>query len=149
MEQQEENNKLSADSHVPDDNPNLSMEEKKLVAIIRKHISGPLPSAEEFQGYEFAVPGAGDRILTMAEKQSEHRQRREMQELKIISRDSIWGLVFAFIFALVAEIGAIFLIYTGHAVAGTIIGGTGLVAVVGAFIQGRNPRGNVGVTKGT
>ena len=142
MKGQQKGNGLSDNSLEQEKEQGLSLEEKHLVAIMRKQVSGPLPSAEEFQGYEFAVPGAGDRILKMAERQSEHRQRREMQELKIISRDSIWGLVFAFVFSLIAEIGAIVLIYTDHAIAGTVIGGTGLVAVVGAFIQGRNPRGS-------
>lgn len=49
----------------------LSRQQKQeLVAVLRTltvHQSGPLPLASEFRGYEEAVPGAGDRILTMAE----------------------------------------------------------------------------------
>ena len=87
--------------------------------------------------------GAGDRILGMAERQGEHRQKKEMREIEIISRDSLLGMVFAFVFSLVALGGAIFLTYTDHSVAGTIIGGTGLIAVVSAFIQGRNQQTTV------
>ncbi|MDR1100263.1 MAG: DUF2335 domain-containing protein [Treponema sp.] len=35
--------------------------------------SGPLPTSREFQGYEQVLPGAADRILAIAEKESEHR----------------------------------------------------------------------------
>ena len=34
--------------------------------------SGPLPEAQEFNDYEKALPGAGDRILKMAEKEQEN-----------------------------------------------------------------------------
>ena len=104
--------------------------------------SSPLPTANEFHGYEMTTPGAGDRILGMAERQGEHRQKREMRELDIISRDSLLGLIFAFVFAMVALGGAIFLTYTDHPIAGTIIGGTGLVAVVSTFIQGSSHQNN-------
>lgn len=118
-------------------------EEKHLIRIARR-ISGPLPSAEEFQGYEMAVPGAGERILAMAERQSEHRQKREMRELDIISRDSRYGLIFAFVFSISALLGAFVLSYTDHTVSGCILGSTGLVTVVGAFIHGRATYGTGG-----
>lgn len=39
----------------------------------------PLPSAEDFQGYENAVQGAGDRILSIFEKQVNHRIELERE----------------------------------------------------------------------
>ena len=98
---------------------------------------GPLPTADEFEKYENVLPGAASRILTMAENQSNHRQRQEAEEQKAYARDSLLGLVFAFIFAMGALAGAVFLINGDHTITGTIVGGTGLFAVVGAFIQGR------------
>ncbi|MBR5160652.1 MAG: DUF2335 domain-containing protein [Thermoguttaceae bacterium] len=35
--------------------------------------SGPLPSPEDFERYEKTLPGAGERILSMAERQQQHR----------------------------------------------------------------------------
>ena len=34
-----------------------------------RHVSGPIPSAEEFARYEEAYPGSADRILSMAERE--------------------------------------------------------------------------------
>jgi len=38
----------------------------------------PLPSAAEFAAFEAAVPGTGERILTLVEKQFEHRCKQEI-----------------------------------------------------------------------
>jgi uncharacterized membrane protein len=38
----------------------------------------PLPSAAEFAAFEIAVPGTGERILTLVEKQFEHRREQEI-----------------------------------------------------------------------
>ena len=45
------------------------------------HVSGPLPVASEFARYESALPGAGDRILTMAELNQE-------AQIKALDRES-------------------------------------------------------------
>lgn len=47
----------------------------------QKFHQGPLPPQEEFAGYERTLTGAADRILTMAERQSEHRQQIELETL--------------------------------------------------------------------
>ena len=38
---------------------------------------GPIPPAHEMEQYERILPGAADRILAMAESQSDHRQHLE------------------------------------------------------------------------
>ena len=38
---------------------------------------GPLPPSNEFGGYEQALPGAANRILAMAEQESDHRRINE------------------------------------------------------------------------
>jgi len=39
--------------------------------------AGPLPPSNEFGGYEQVMPGAANRILTLAEQESEHRRKNE------------------------------------------------------------------------
>lgn len=110
-------------------------------STIQQHISfrqGPLPSPEEFRKYEEICPGAADRILKMAEEQGVHRRELEKIVVKSDSRDSLWGLIFAFVFAMTAVFYGANLILSDHSVAGTIFGGVGLIAVVNAFIKGRN-----------
>ena len=43
--------------------------------------SGPLPHPEILERYNSAVPGGAERIIAMAEKQSDHRMRLESSAL--------------------------------------------------------------------
>ncbi len=63
----------------------LPNEEKdKFVAAIyayeKKSWSGPLPSPEDFERYEKVLPGSMDRVLTVMEKQADHRMAEETKE---------------------------------------------------------------------
>ena len=59
-------------------------EVKKVVAeVIQGEFSGPIPPPSIIEGYERGLPGSADRIITMAEKQSEHRQRKEIVRINI------------------------------------------------------------------
>jgi uncharacterized membrane protein len=90
--------------------------------------SGPLPTSGEFQGYNQVLPGAADRILTIAEKESEHRHALEKDELKIKGR----GQIFALIIAILAIIGVGLSIYFSAPIASiapTIIAITGLSSI--------------------
>lgn len=64
----------------------LPKEDKdKVVAAIyayeRKSWSGPLPSPEDFEKYEKVMPGSMDRVLTLMERQADHRMDKEAKEL--------------------------------------------------------------------
>src|SRR5258708_6290391 len=55
-------------------------------AIVREvktelHYSGPLPPPEMLVGYNDAFPGCAERIVAMAERQSQHRQDMEKTDL--------------------------------------------------------------------
>nr|DAR22085.1 MAG TPA: putative membrane protein [Caudoviricetes sp.] len=56
-----------------------SEELKSVVAeiMVQQHFSGPIPPPEILSGYEQIHPGFADRIISMAEKQSAHRQGLE------------------------------------------------------------------------
>ena len=45
--------------------------------------SGPLPDAESFRRYENVLPGAADRILTMAEKEQQRHMESQNQFTKL------------------------------------------------------------------
>ena len=77
--------------------------------------------------------------MAMAEIQGEHRREQEKRAQDAYVRDSLLGLIFAFVFAIGALVGSIFLINNDHTVTGSFLGGTALLAVVSAFIQGRRP----------
>ena len=42
--------------------------------------SGPVPPAEEIARYEQVMPGAADRIFTMAEQEQKHRHQEESEQ---------------------------------------------------------------------
>lgn len=44
---------------------------------------GPLPPADEFESYEMTTPGAGDRIISMAEEEQKHRQKMELKAFEL------------------------------------------------------------------
>ena len=56
----------------------MSPEEKRAEAILAaveiSRFSGPLPHPEDLAKYEQVLPGAADRIISMAEQQAAHRQ---------------------------------------------------------------------------
>ena len=106
---EESNNNLPAET---ENTPQSQIQ--TTTAIYHRQVVGPLPAADEFAGYEKVLPGAADRILTMAEKQSQHRQELEKRELEIDARDSLLGTIFAFVFATATMCGSFFLIYNGY-----------------------------------
>lgn len=76
----------------------LPKEDKdKVVAAIyayeRKSWSGPLPSPEDFEKYEKVKPGSMDRVLTLMEKQADHRMEKETKELDAKIRQSKVGQI--------------------------------------------------------
>jgi uncharacterized membrane protein len=129
----------------PVKNPN-SIQSATAVAVQYQEASsysGPLPQPEDLQKYEQACPGAADRIIVMAEKQAAHRQEleRDIQFLnhKIVassSRNSLLGVISAFLLCAMAIGAAVLLALNDKTVAGTIIGAVGLSSLVGTFIYG-------------
>jgi uncharacterized membrane protein len=90
--------------------------------------SGPLPTSGEFKGYEQALPGAADRILAIAEKESEHRHDIERKELKIKNR----GQIFALVISVLSLLGiglSIFFNQPIASIAPAIIAITGLASI--------------------
>lgn len=100
--------------------------------------SGPLPDAAEFARYGDVHPDAPSIILEEFQRQGAHR--REM-ERRFVSAD-IWseraGLLSALVVTLVGFGCATYLVATGHDVAGTVIFGIDVGALVGTFIYGRH-----------
>lgn len=97
--------------------------------------SGPLPSPETLRAYDETVPGAGERILRMAEKQLDHNIDADNATIRHISNSAKRGQWLGFILALVligTGIGAMVLEQT--AVACTIFG-TAIIGVVSSFVS--------------
>ena len=89
---------------------------------------GPLPPAAEFAKYNDALPGTAERILTMAEKEVEHRHKNENKLTVFSGRGQIFALIVSLL-----SLGAVGLsIVFGQPVASiapAIIAITGLVSI--------------------
>lgn len=95
---------------------------------------GPLPPPEILAGYEKILPGASERILSMAEKQQDHRINMEATIVKEQTRQSangqLWGAVLATLFG----IGAVFLGYTGHDWLAGVMATTTIIGLATIFV---------------
>ena len=105
--------------------------------IRAQHFQGPIPPPNILSRYEEIVPGAAERIISMAEKQGEHRRNLEV---KVIDKDSgraSRGQVFAFIIAMTIIIGGFTMIWKGKNLEGMTSIITAVTALVGIFIYGK------------
>jgi uncharacterized membrane protein len=109
-----------------------------LIAQIQSEsFSGPLPPPDALARYDQIVPGAAERIIAMAEKQAEHRQKLESTVVKGNTSSQTRGTWFAFIISMTAICGGIWLIHGGKSATGlaTII--TDLAALAAVFVYTR------------
>lgn len=114
--------------------------------VLQSH-QGPLPSPEAFATYEQTVPGAGDRILRLAEEEAQHRRSEEQAdgvhlrrlgdfEVRQAAKRQNWGLVFGGVMGTVITIAAIVIALLGNTVAAGIIITTTVVSVTGIYVLG-------------
>mgnify|MGYP006287055401 CR=1 FL=1 len=98
--------------------------------------SGPIPPPALLEQYDMVIPGAAERILSMAEKQSEHRVNLERKVVYSNSTDARLGVIFAFVLGMTALASGTYCIAIGREVSGVLVGGTGLVGIIVSFIYG-------------
>lgn len=137
----------------PDSLPKVN--EHHLVLEMTKSWSGPLPPPEFGERYEVIHPGAVDRLFTMAEKQSEHRQAMEKLSVEAQIKDLTaereerrrgqylgFGVAIAFIVA-----GSLAIVYGTMAtqVVGGLFGGGGAIGLVSLFVLGRDKKSDPAV----
>lgn len=119
----------------------------KLVMMGRQHI-GPLPSPEDLRGYEEALPGTAEAIVSAFKSETPHRHEMERQSLESnIKRDrseesyAKRGQLMGFAIAMLGIGGGVALIWRHPTLAGTLGGvgitGATLASIVIAFIKGR------------
>ncbi len=100
--------------------------------------SGPLPPPEALERYNQVLPGAADRILSMAEQQSKHRQGLERIVVESNAHSQKAGVWLGFVVAMTAVVGGIALILYGKNVYGLAAVLGALVSLAGVFIYGKS-----------
>lgn len=107
---------------------------RQLKAYLSRSFAGPLPPPEVFVGYEKTLKGAANRILKMAERQAEHRQLLEREDLKSESTAIARGQWFAFFVTVLVILAGTYLIGIGLSPWGLALILTDLALLAGIFL---------------
>ncbi len=110
---------------------------------------GPVPPPAIMEQLESIMPGAADRIFTMAEKEQaaahEHQRSYDANAGALIQtehRQNTLALIFAFVLCLTFSVCGTLLIINGHEVAGGSLIGTTLLGVTSSFLARWKARQN-------
>ncbi len=101
--------------------------------------SGPLPPPSLLERYEKILPGSAERIFSMAEKQSTHRQTMEKRIIYSETFQAKVGMFFAFIIVIAALITGSYLSLKNRPVSGLISLITAIGVIVTTFILKKIP----------
>jgi uncharacterized membrane protein len=104
--------------------------------------AGPLPPPEALARYNEILPGLAERIVAMAERQSQHRQGLEKTVIDGRTRNESMGQWFAFILAALVLGGSISLIFVGKPIEGLIALTAEIAGLSYVFVYGRKRQEN-------
>ena len=107
-------------------------------AITAQHFSGPIPPPEMMRKYEELLPGFANRIMSMAEGQSTHRQTLEAKVVSSNCANERIGMVFGFVICVLAISTGAFLVLHGKSASGLASILTALAAPLAVFIYGKS-----------
>lgn len=103
---------------LPPESPGSAPSPQRVTTVQAAVFSGPLPPPEILKQYDEISPGLADRIVSLTENQSRHRQELEKTVIRTRSRNETLGQIFAFILSLGVMGGSIWLISLGKSVEG-------------------------------
>lgn len=98
--------------------------------------SGPLPHPAMLEEYDRILPGGADRIFTVFEKQSAHRQEMETTFLNHRANESKLGTICITVISIVMIVSGAMLIYSGKDASGLALIGTNVVVIGFGYIRG-------------
>ncbi|WP_300162035.1 DUF2335 domain-containing protein [Solidesulfovibrio sp.] len=108
---------------------------KQLIAAIASY-SGPLAHPSFVKGYEEILPGAAERILTMAEAEGKHRREQESKVIHCEVRCKTTGLWLGFAIGMLAIAGSCAVAIFASPLAGTTLGIGSIASLAGVFVYG-------------
>lgn len=123
------------DQELPDEKKDAII--KALLIQKASSFSGPIPPPEILKGYNEVLENGAERIIIMAEKQSEHRMQLENHAIKEQLKQSRRGQNFGFTMGIIGLALATILSLTGHETVAGIFGGTTIVGLTAVFVIGK------------
>jgi uncharacterized membrane protein len=108
------------------------------------HYSGVLPPPEALQKYEHLLKGTAERLLTLAEKEAEHRRELTAQGMKRYYFSYNLGQIFGFTISLSFIVSATICILKEENITGLLLGLGGLSGIISSLIWGYKRKSNSG-----
>jgi uncharacterized membrane protein len=105
--------------------------------VQQEKFSGPIAHPKHLREYEEICPGAADRIISMAENNLEHSHTFESAALNADIKDGQDGRRFGFAAFICIIAAAAFATWLENNALAIAFLGTGVLGVVGQFIQGK------------
>lgn len=115
----------------------VSEDDRHNIEVSGEFFSGPLPPPAVLRQYNEIQPDFAERLLRLTETEAEHRRQVTTRAQRDDAIETVLGQVFALIVSLAAFGTAAWLGFLGHPAAASVIGGSAIVGLVGAFIAGR------------
>ena len=104
--------------------------------LMKSH-RGPLPPPEDIALYNKHITNGADRIMSMAEKQSDHRREMERPLVTCQTGQSTRGQIFGLLIGLFGITAGSIVALLGHDWVGGGIAGATVVSLVYAFVTGQ------------
>ena len=108
--------------------------------VTTQQFSGPVPHPEILRGYNQVLPGAAERILTMAELDQKHQIEIESSAQHLAAKEIKRGQIFGLVVSISAFITSIASLILGFEKAAMVIGGTTVVGLVTVFVTSRSSK---------
>lgn len=103
------------------------------IAIHQENYTGPIPHPDLFKQFDEVLPGAANRILTMAEEEQKNRHLIENSQINLFKISSILGLLFGFVITMTIIGSGVYLLLSDKSIQGFSLIITSIIGLVGAF----------------
>lgn len=134
----EEFKPILADPDIPKDKKDKIIRAVLGISIRKaSSFSGPIPPPELLKGYNEVVKDGAERIVIMAEKQSNHRMKLEDHAIREELKQSRLGQVFGFVLGIVGLLLAAILAILDHETIAGIFATTTILGLVTVFVLGK------------
>ena len=108
------------------------------IVSIQTSFTGPLPPPSLLKEFNEAIPDGANRIMIMAENQSDHRIDVEKIVITSQQKQSARGQIFGFIICLLGMLLALIMILKDNIAMASVFFGVDLLAMVSLFVIGKS-----------
>ncbi len=127
-------------STLPDDKRSIIIGELRQISL-QESFRGPLPPPIILKGYNDIIDRGSERIVAMAEKQSDHRMKLEDHVIREQVRQSSRGQIFGFSLGILGLCLSTYLGINGHDVLAGTFATTTIIGLVSVFVLGKRTQG--------